>query len=90
MSDTPRTDALTGTFYLRCDDCPQPDKCERLLSMHPDDARNIERKLRRLERALTAILKDPHGCPFCDSGKLRDTAKGHDPACGYALAGACW
>lgn len=41
------------------------------------------------EQALRAILADPGGCRFCDSGKLRnpnDPAKGHDPWCGYALA----
>jgi septal ring factor EnvC (AmiA/AmiB activator) len=59
MSDTPKTDALSATFYLRCDDCPQPDKCERMLSMHPDDARDIERKLTEaaaeIERQSAAI-----------------------------------
>lgn len=41
--ETPRTDALVGTFYLRCDDCPQAGKCERMKSVHPDDARQLER-----------------------------------------------
>lgn len=36
--------------------------------------------------ALDAILASPHGCVFCDSGKLRNPAKGHDPKCGFYLA----
>lgn len=38
------------------------------------------------ERALRAILADPHGCRFCDSGKLRNPEKDHDETCGYKLA----
>lgn len=38
------------------------------------------------EAALRAILADPYGCPFCDSGKLRNPTKEHDEACGYCLA----
>lgn len=44
MSDTPRTDALIGTFYLCCDACPDSQKCERMQSIHPDDARQFERE----------------------------------------------
>lgn len=62
LSKTPRTDKLTGTFYLRCDDCPQPNKCEQLKSMHPDDARRIEQdlsaasaELERMKGALTIL-----------------------------------
>lgn len=35
--------------------------------------------------ALEAILADPYGCPFCDSGKLRGT-KPHDANCGFKMA----
>ena len=73
-------------------------RCE----MHPvgeTDAPNLERELERAheewatealayEGALRAILRDPHGCRFCDSGKLRNPEKGHDAECGYALAEA--
>jgi hypothetical protein len=38
--------------------------------------------------ALKAILRDPHGCRFCDSGKLRDATKRHDASCGYPMADA--
>jgi hypothetical protein len=36
--------------------------------------------------ALRFILAEPYGCPFCDSGKLRDPEKGHADNCGYASA----
>jgi len=42
--------------------------------------------IRPLRNALKAIMAEPHGCVFCDSGKLRNPNKDHDPACGYALA----
>jgi hypothetical protein len=34
---------------------------------------------------LTALLKEPYGCRFCDSGKLR-SEKPHDDACPYLAA----
>lgn len=40
----------------------------------------------KVEAALRAILKEPYGCVFCDSGKLRNPAKPHDPECGFAMA----
>ncbi len=43
------------------------------------------------EPPLRAILAEPYGCPFCDSGKLRtegNPAKDHDPTCGFAMARA--
>jgi len=57
-SATSRTDALTGTFYLRCDDCPQPEKCERMKSIHPDDYRQLERELAQVKRAHGDALKE--------------------------------
>lgn len=41
--------------------------------------------------ALKAIVADPYGCRFCDSGKLRtpnNPEKDHDATCGYVLARA--
>ena len=38
--------------------------------------------------ALEAICADPYGCPFCDSGRLRNQNKPHDENCGFALATA--
>lgn len=55
MSDTPRTKGLTGTFYLRCDDCPQPDKCEPHKSVHPDDCADLEREIATLRAALAEL-----------------------------------
>lgn len=53
----------------------------------------LERRVARLAEAtesltsaLEALLREPHGCPFCDSGKLRNPEKDHAPTCGYALA----
>lgn len=39
-----------------------------------------------LLNALKLILADPHGCRFCDSGKLRNPSKEHDNDCGYFAA----
>lgn len=41
-----------------------------------------------LLQALQEILAEPYGCRFCDSGKLRNTAKPHDSCCGFELARA--
>jgi len=61
-----------------------------------DDLREAEFRALRAERdtlaaIVRAIARDPHGCPFCDSGKLRqpyDPSKGHDANCGYLLMDA--
>lgn len=42
--------------------------------------------MRRYRDALRAILAEPHGCQFCDSGKLRNSEKPHDPNCGFLQA----
>lgn len=42
----------------------------------------------KYEPAIRAILAEPHGCPFCDSGKLRNPNKGHGESCGFAMAEA--
>lgn len=36
-----------------------------------------------MHEALLAIKADPHGCPRCDSGRLRDPGKGHWERCGF-------
>lgn len=36
--------------------------------------------------ALLRLLAEPHGCPFCDSGKLRNPAKDHTDDCPYKVA----
>lgn len=37
-----------------------------------------EEEIAPLRKALQAILDEPHGCRFCDSGKLRNAANNHD------------
>lgn len=39
-----------------------------------------------MEEALRLIVAEPHGCPMCDSGKLRDPQKEHWDTCGFAKA----
>ncbi|HVL14478.1 MAG TPA: hypothetical protein VM529_18035 [Gemmata sp.] len=36
--------------------------------------------------ALRLILDDPHGCPFCDSGRARNSAKPCLSSCGFRAA----
>lgn len=36
--------------------------------------------------ALRGLLAEPYGCSLCDSGTLRDPAKGHQPDCPYEKA----
>lgn len=50
----------------------------------------LSRTVSRLQGVIKAILDDPHGCVFCDSGKLRNPSKDHTPECGFARAFACF
>jgi hypothetical protein len=43
-------------------------------------------EVNELRAALAAILAEPFGCVFCDSGKLRNPAKPHEAGCGFMLA----
>ena len=45
-------------------------------------------ELKRKTKALEHVLAEPYGCPFCDSGKLRNPCKSHDANCGFELARA--
>ena len=49
---------------------------------HDDAADEIE----KLRLALCTLLAEPFGCPFCDSGELRNRAKDHNESCGYWMA----
>jgi hypothetical protein len=56
-------------------------------------ARGLAQAAPDMLEALTALLKDPTGCAFCDSGKPRKSVRTgelceHDEACGYVLARA--
>lgn len=44
---------------------------------------------RKLEQAVRAMIAEPYGCAFCDSGKLRDSEKGHEDDCAWKLAEEC-
>lgn len=46
----------------------------------------VLRDFDKIETAVRAIMAEPHGCVFCDSGKLRNPKKQHDPMCGFGLA----
>jgi hypothetical protein len=51
--------------------------------------RELEDELSAARKALEALLREPHGCPFCDSGKLRNPThpgKQHSLDCGFLLA----
>jgi len=41
-----------------------------------------------LVAAAKRLLEDPHGCPFCDSGKLRNPEKSHTANCAFAMTRA--
>jgi hypothetical protein len=49
-------------------------------------AEQAEARERVLLEALAAILREPFGCPWCDSGKLRPGCTEHGSDCGFALA----
>lgn len=53
-----------------------------------DEKEAAEAREAKLREALEAIVKRPDGCPWCDSGVLRNPEKGHGPDCGFAKAGA--
>lgn len=39
----------------------------------------------RLTKVVKALLASPDGCPFCDSGKLRNPEKPHSDNCPFVL-----
>jgi hypothetical protein len=77
-------------FWERIRDDQQLERARRKLSLH--EIVTIAKHARAASDvgvALRAILADPHGCRFCDYGKLRtpdDPSKAHDSTCGYLLA----
>lgn len=42
--------------------------------------------IEKLRAAVKALQAEPHGCPFCHSGKIINPGKAHDDDCGYRLA----
>ncbi len=49
------------------------------------DCERTKARVMQLESVLKTILAEPHGCPMCDSGKLR-SRKPHWDACGFGQA----
>lgn len=41
---------------------------------------------RNLKEALIGIIKNPHGCPMCDCGKLRVEERQHFDDCPFLIA----
>ena len=67
---------------------PELTPCQRNHGHDGDHSLLSEAELlnREMKAALQAILADPYGCPFCDSGQLRNPERGHRPECGYRMA----
>lgn len=51
-----------------------------------EEVRGLKSQLEAAKEAISAILIEPFGCRFCDSGKLRNPDKAHDDDCGYLIA----
>jgi len=68
---------------------PNPDRSvpnrAKIIPVLPRSARLIAAAPALLE-ALKLILAEPHGCPMCDSGTLRNPDKQHWESCGFARA----
>lgn len=81
-----------GCWRVRCQlgaKCVQAPAAAHEPAVSDRDARALE----VAREALGAILRDPTGCPFCDSGKLRKSVRTgelceHDEKCGFKLAHA--
>jgi len=43
-------------------------------------------ELRQTQAILHRFIEEPYGCPFCDSGKLRNPVKGHTSDCAWRQA----
>ena len=46
----------------------------------------LEQRNRKLESAIEGIVKEPYGCPMCDSGVLRNKQKEHWDDCPFLIA----
>lgn len=62
------------------------DSANQVAASWRERAEAAEAQLAEAQEAVEAILKEPYGCPFCDSGKLRSPDKDHLPNCGFLLA----
>lgn len=64
---------------------PMPEEIEQWKNFKPnkeqDQLAKATHERDELKKVLSGILKDPTGCPMCDSGILRDPEKQHWPEC---------
>lgn len=44
------------------------------------------REIHELTNAIERIFSEPYGCSLCDSGVMRNPAKGHQPDCPFEIA----
>lgn len=58
------------------------DTVQRLINQHVEDTARIK----QLEESIRGIIKNPYGCPFCDSGVLRNEDRDHWPECSFKIA----
>ena len=64
-----------------------PDCAAALRKLSMKDLYAVVRVAREEPMAvLQSLMADPHGCPFCDYGTLRNPAKEHDADCPYLRA----
>lgn len=75
-----------NAFYGYFRKQPTGEDMERVKKFYEERHDRMIGYLNAAEHALRLILADPHGCAYCDSGKLRNPAKEHDPVCGYFVA----
>lgn len=73
------------TAWDRIGNDPALANARRKLSIHEIRLIIVHAQARHAA-VLKSIISDPHGCRFCDYGKLRNPAKEHDEACGYSMA----
>lgn len=59
---------------------------DKLYRSAEGDAHELLEDAERMHAALKAIMHDPQGCVFCDSGTLRNPDKPHRDDCGFRLA----
>lgn len=78
-SNSIRGDNRAGT-------CEDRDAYQASSSIRGDNRDFWKARAERAEAALKRILAKPDGCPWCDSGVLRNPKKSHSDDCGFKLA----
>lgn len=62
--------------------------CQIVAPAQEDELTRLRKVNTNKLAALQGILAEPYGCSLCDSGKLRNPGKGHQPDCPYEVAHA--